>query len=95
MAAIVGPCELFIVNGVGGEGLSDALDVGDGMRTFTQESYIHLLAGSWMARVVLGFSPEAAGHTFYVDAYWGGQRALAERSFQPMKAGVYTLVEQI
>jgi hypothetical protein len=51
--------------------------------------YIHLPAGSWTARVVLGFSPEAAGHTFLVDAFSG--RQLGSTSFQPERAGVYTV----
>jgi len=91
LAQIVWPRELFAVNGGSEHGPTEALDVQGGARILIFGPYIHLPAGSWMARVVLGFSPEAAGHTFYVDAYSGGQRALAERSFQPMKAGVYTL----
>jgi len=53
------------------------------------ETSAALPAGSWTARVLLGFSPEAAGHTFLVDAYSGGQ--LSSTSFQPQRAGVYTV----
>ena len=38
--------------------------------------------------MIVGFSPEAAGHTFLVDAC--ADRQLACTSFQPGKAGVYT-----
>jgi hypothetical protein len=89
LAAIIWPRELFIVNGDSGRGLTDALDVRGGMRILIFGPYIHLPAGSWTARVFLGFSPEAAGHTFLVDAYSGGQ--LGSTSFQPERAGVYTV----
>ena len=89
LARIIWPRELF--NADSSSGLIHALDVSGGTRILIYGPYIHLPAGSWMARVILGFSPEAAGHSFYVDAYSGGQRALAHRSFQPMRAGVYTL----
>jgi hypothetical protein len=89
LAAIIWPRDLFIVNGDSGKGLTDALDVAGGMRILIFGPYIHLPAGSWTARVFLGFSPEAAGHTFLVDAYSGGQ--LGSTSFQPERAGVYTV----
>jgi hypothetical protein len=88
---IVWQRDLFAVNGGSGNGLTDVLDVQGGIRTLIFGPYIHVPAGSWLARAVLGFSPEAAGHTFYVDVYSGGQTALAHRTFQPMKAGVYTV----
>ena len=89
LAGIIWPRELFIVNGDSGRGLTDALDVRGGLRILIFGPYIHLPAGSWTARVFLGFSPEAAGHTFLVDAYSGGQ--LGSTSFQPERAGVYTV----
>ena len=89
LGAIIWPRELFIVNGDSGRGLTDALDVRGGLRILIFGPYIHLPAGSWTARVFLGFSPEAAGHTFLVDAYSGGQ--LGSTSFQPERAGVYTV----
>jgi len=81
--------ELFIVNGDSGQGLADAIDVSGGLRILIFGPYIHLPAGSWTARVLLGFSPEAAGHTFLVDAFSG--RQLGSTSFQPERAGVYTV----
>jgi hypothetical protein len=89
LAAIIWPRELFIVNGDSGRGLTQALDVGGGMRILIFGPYIHLPAGSWTARVFLGFSAEAAGHTFLVDAY--SARQLGSTSFQPERAGVYTV----
>ena len=89
LAAITWPRELFIVNGDTGKGLTDVLDVRGGMRILIFGPYIHLPAGSWTARVFLGFSPEAAGYTFLVDAYSGGQ--LGSTSFQPERSGVYTV----
>ena len=89
LGTIVWPRELFIVNGDNGTGLTEPLDVRGGLRILTFGPYIHLPAGSWTARVVLGFSPETAGHTFLVDAYSG--RQLASTSFQPERAGVYTV----
>lgn len=89
LGAIIWPRELFIVNGDSGQGLADTIDVRGGLRILIFGPYIHLPAGSWTARVVLGFSPEAAGHTFLVDAFSG--RQLGSTSFQPERAGVYTV----
>jgi hypothetical protein len=89
LTAIIWPRELFIVNGDSGKGLTEVLEVRGGIRILIFGPYIHLPAGSWTARVLLGFSPEAAGHTFLVDAYSGGQ--LSSTSFQPQRGGVYTV----
>jgi hypothetical protein len=91
LASIIWPRELFIVDGDLGKGLTDALDVRGGpcIRPIIYGPYIHLPAGSWTARVLLGFSSEAAGHTFLVDAFSG--RPLASTSFQPERAGIYTV----
>lgn len=89
LGTIIWPRELFIVNGDSGQGLTDALDVRGGLRILIFGPYIHLPAGSWTARVVLGFSAEAAGHTFLVDAFSG--RQLGSTSFQPERGGVYTV----
>ena len=89
LGTIIWPRELFIVNGDSRQGLADALDVTGGLRILIFGPYIHLPAGSWTARVALGFSPEAAGHTFLVDAFSG--RQLGSTSFQPERAGVYTV----
>ena len=88
LATIVWPRELFIVNGNPGKGPADVLEVSGGSRVVIYGPYIHLPQGSWTARVIVGFSPEAAGHTFLVDAC--ADRQLACTSFQPGKAGVYT-----
>jgi hypothetical protein len=89
LGSIIWPRELFIVNGDAGHGLADALDVSGGFRILIFGPYIHLPAGSWTARVVLGFSSEAAGHTFLVDAF--SERQLGSTSFQPEREGVYTV----
>lgn len=88
LTTIIWPRDLFIVNGDRGNGLSDAVDVSGGIRILIFGPYIHLPPGSWTARVFLGFSQEAAGHTFLVDACSGVQ--LGSTSFQPERAGVYT-----
>jgi hypothetical protein len=90
LAPIIWTRDLFIVNGDTGKGTSDVLEVSSGSRVapLIYGPYIHLPPGSWTARVVLGFSADAAGSTFLVDA-WAG-RQLASTSFQPGKAGVYT-----
>jgi hypothetical protein len=72
-----------------GEGNSptEPFDVAGGSRILIYGPYIHLPAGSWTAQAVLGFSPEAARHTFLVDIYGGVQ--LASTTFRPEKPGVY------
>ena len=52
-------------------------------------TYIHLAQGIVDGAVVLQFSPEAAGHTFVVDAV--SSRQLGSTSLQPERAGVYTI----
>jgi hypothetical protein len=90
LATIIWPRELFIVNGDSGKRTTDVLEVSGSacVAPLIYGPYIHLPPGSWTARVLLGFSSEAAGHTFLVDACAG--RQLACTSFQPGKAGVYT-----
>jgi hypothetical protein len=89
LGEIVWPRELFIVNGDAGNGLTDVLDVRGGLRILIFGPYIHLPAGSWTARVLLGFSPETTGYAFLIDAHSGGQ--LGSTSFQPVKGGVYAV----
>jgi len=43
--------------------------------------------GSWTARVVVGFSQEAAGHTYLIDVFADAQ--LASTTFQPDGEGIY------
>jgi len=90
LATIVWPRELFIVNGNSGKRTTDVLEISGStsVAPLIYGPYIHLPPGSWTARVLLGFSSQAAGHTFLVDACAG--RQLACMSFQPGKAGVYT-----
>jgi hypothetical protein len=64
------------------------IDVSGGARCLIYGPYIHLPPGSWNARVVLGFSREAVGHIFLVDAC--AERQIAATSFQPDTSGIQT-----
>ena len=90
LGQIIWTRDLFIAAGQAGN-LTESLEASKGspICPIIYGPYIHLPAGSWTARVVLGFSPEAAGHTFLVDAFSG--RQLGSTSFQPERAGVYTV----
>ena len=90
LGQIVWTRDLFIAAGHAGS-LTEGLEASKGspICPIIYGPYIHLPAGSWTARVVLGFSPEASGHTFLVDAFSG--RQLGSTSFQPERAGVYTV----
>jgi hypothetical protein len=66
---------------------TELIDVAGGGRVLIYGPYIHLPRGSWTARVVVGFSQEAAGHTYLIDVFADGQ--LASTTFQPDGAGVY------
>lgn len=66
---------------------TDILDLSGGARIIVFGPYIHLPPGSWTARVYLGLSPEAAGHTLLIDAYAGAE--LAAASLQPASGGIY------
>jgi hypothetical protein len=82
--------DLFIVAGDPSKRPIDVLDVsrvsGDD-RFLIYGPYIHLPAGTWTARVVLGLSQEVAGHTLLIDAFAG--RPLAQTSLQPITSGIY------
>jgi hypothetical protein len=67
--------------------LAVPLDAAGGNRIVTYGPYIQLPAGSWAVRVLLGFSAEAAGYSFMVDAFNG--TLLASTTFQPHHAGAY------
>jgi len=65
------------------------IDVSGGARCLIYGPYIHLPPGSWNARLVLGFSREATGHIFLVDACCCDQQ-LAATSFRPDSTGIQT-----
>jgi hypothetical protein len=90
LGQIIWTRDLFIAAGHAGT-LTEGFEASKGspICPIVYGPYIHLPAGSWTARVVLGFSPEAAGHTFLVDAF--AVRQLGSTSFQPERAGVYTV----
>ena len=86
LGSIVWTRELFIVNGPNTPPI-EPFDIAGGARILVYGPYIHLPPGSWLARVHLGVSQEAAGYTFLIDAYADGQ--LASMTLQPMRGGVY------
>lgn len=89
LGQIVWNRELFKLGDDPGKSPNDVVDLAGGARNLVFGPYIYLPAGSWNARVHLGFSPEATGHTFLVDAYVAG-RQLACTSFQPTGSGTYS-----
>ena len=80
--------DLFYLAVDAGRSPTDLIEVAGGSRILIYGPYIHLPRGSWTARVVLGFSQEAAGHTFLIDVFADTQ--LASTTFQPEGAGIYT-----
>jgi hypothetical protein len=50
-----------------------AVDITGRIRFLVYGPYINLLPGSWSASIILGFSPEAAGMTYIVEAFAGVQ----------------------
>jgi hypothetical protein len=79
--------DLFALVGNPTEKPAHVIDVSGGARCLIYGPYIHLTPGSWTARVVLGFSREATGHIFLVDACCSDQQ-LAATSFRPNNAGI-------
>jgi hypothetical protein len=90
LGQIVWTRDLFSLVGDPAQKPAHLIDVSGGARCLIYGPYIHLSPGSWNARVVLGFSRDAAGHIFLVDACCS-DRQLAATSFQPDTAGVQTL----
>jgi hypothetical protein len=80
--------DLFILVSDPSRGPTEPLDVSGGARYLWFGPYIDLPSGSWTAHVVLGFSPETAGHSFVVDAFAG--RQLAATTVVPASGGIYT-----
>lgn len=87
MGRIVWTRDLFALVDDATKKPAEAIDVSGGARCLIYGPYIHLPPGRWSARVVLGFSQDAAGHIFLVDACCG-HRQLAATSFAPQAAGV-------
>ena len=65
------------------------IDITGGGQFLIYGPYIQLPAGSWVARVVLGFSPETAGAAFIVDAF--AEKQLAFTTIRPDRPGVYNV----
>jgi hypothetical protein len=85
---IVWPRELFYLAADAARSPVEPLDAAGGSRILIYGPYIHLPRGSWTARIVLGFSPEAVGHAFTVDIFSAG--VLAAATIQPEAAGIYS-----
>ena len=67
----------------------EPIDVSGGARCLIYGPYIDIPAGAWSARVVLGFSREACGYPFLVDACIE-QRQIASTRFQVETGGVHS-----
>ena len=79
--------DLFLM--VGDRSLTEPVELTGGSRILVFGPYIHLIPGSWRAKVVLGFSDDAAGSVFIVDTY-ADERQLAAVSMQPAVGGLHT-----
>jgi hypothetical protein len=80
--------ELFLVIG-DSRRPTEPIDVAGGSRYLIYGPYIHLPPGSWSARIVLGFSTEAVGNIFLVDACYAN-RQIGAVSFRAENAGMHT-----
>jgi hypothetical protein len=89
MSQFIWTRDLFALVGDPTKKPAHLIDVSGGSRCLIYGPYIHLSPGSWNARVVLGFSPEATGHIFLVDACCANQQ-LAATSFPASSTGVQT-----
>ncbi|MBV9828145.1 MAG: hypothetical protein JO001_21130 [Alphaproteobacteria bacterium] len=87
LSDIVWTRDLFLM--VGDRSLTEPVELTGGSRILVFGPYIHLIPGSWRAKVVLGFSDEAAGSVFIVDTY-ADERQLAAVSMQPAVGGLHT-----
>jgi len=79
--------ELFALAQDGSQSPTDVLDISGPPRILIYGPYIHLPPGSWSARIVLGFSEAAVGHSFNVDAFSG--EPLVSRTIRPDSSGVH------
>ncbi|HEX3952475.1 MAG TPA: hypothetical protein VHW90_02810 [Stellaceae bacterium] len=68
---------------------TEPIDATGNARILIYGPYLHLPAGSWNARVTLGFSPETARSSFWIDACYAG-RQIACATIQPDAGGIYT-----
>jgi hypothetical protein len=79
--------DLFYLAADASRSPTELIDVSGGSRVLIYGPYLHLPQGSWTARVVIGFSQEAAGYAYLIDIFAGAQ--LASTTFQPDTAGIY------
>jgi hypothetical protein len=89
MGPIVWTRDLFILGEDGTRQPTSALDVSGESRILIYGPYVHLPPGRWSAQVVLGFSKEAAGNTFFIDVFTGAQLGVAR--VQPASAGIFDI----
>jgi hypothetical protein len=88
LGAIIWGRELFLLAGTPDRSPTDLLELAGGERFLVHGPYIHLPPGRWSARIVLGFSPDAAGSSLVVDAF-ADARQLGQTTLAPTKGGVY------
>lgn len=87
MGPIIWARELFTLASDSGKYPDEPIDVSGSPRCLIYGPYIHIPAGSWNARIVLGFSREACGYSFLVDACFE-QQQIASTSFQVETGGM-------
>jgi hypothetical protein len=80
--------ELFVLYAENFQRPNGVINVAGPPRALIYGPYIHLPPGRWMARIVLGVSPDAAGNSFLVDAF-ADNRQLSQTVLVPVKGGVY------
>ena len=85
---IVWTRDLFL-DGSSGQSPTEPIDATGGARILIYGPYIQLPPGQWMARIVVGVSPETVGSTFLVDAF-ADIRQLGHATIAPERGGVYS-----
>jgi hypothetical protein len=87
MGPIIWTRDLFILGEDGTRQPTRPLDISGGSRILIYGPYVHLPPGRWSARVLLGFSKESAGYTFFVDVFAGAQIGVTR--VQPAGTGIF------
>jgi hypothetical protein len=80
--------ELFVLYAEDFQRPTGVINIAGPPRALIYGPYIQLPPGRWMARIVLGVSPDAAGNIFLVEAF-ADTRQLDHTLLVPAKGGVY------
>ena len=90
LGKLIWPRELFGISDAPTEAATRDIDIAGRARCLVFGPYMQLFAGSWKARVVLGFSAQTVGTRFMIDV--ATDAPIGHTTITPDAAGVYEVI---